>query len=199
MAVKTAEKPEATVKNTEQSVMRNNTAESASNEDLMAMQMGADADSQYVTFRLDREEYGVKILSVKEIISVQPAEVTHIPRTADFMRGVINLRGEVILLVDLRIRFGMEAREMVRNTTVIVLLINDGTVERKMGIVVDNVTDVMSLTEANLQELDGVTTSVDTAFISKVGKVGTRMIIVLDEQKLFSNAELANMTATVKK
>ncbi len=150
---------------------------------------------KYLTFKLGAEEYGLEILKVQEIIKMM--EITKVPRTPDYVRGVINLRGKVIPVVDLRLKFGMDAKETTDKTCVIVVQVrrNDATVT--MGIIVDEVSEVLDITGEQIEPPPEFGTTVDTAFILGMGKVAKKVIMLLDADKVLSSGELAALSSAV--
>ena len=139
---------------------------------------------KYLTFVLDKEEYGLEILKVREIIGMM--DITTVPQTPDFVKGVINLRGKVIPVVDLRLKFGMQEVEATQETCVIVVEV--GGVQ--MGIVVDTVSEVLDIEEKQIEDPPRFGTQVDTAFIRGMGKIENRVKILLDIEKVLSSEEL---------
>ena len=129
---------------------------------------------KYLTFGLAGEEYGLEILRVREIMGVM--DITAVPRTPDFVKGVINLRGKVIPVVDLRLKFGFEAIEHTEETCIIV--VDVGSIE--MGIVVDRVSEVLDIAEENIDDAPSFGNSVNTDFILGMGKADGRVTILLD-------------------
>lgn len=129
---------------------------------------------QVATFQIGAEEYGVDISQIQEIIRM--VEVTRVPRTPDFMEGVINLRGQLIPIVDLRVRFGMERVPHTKNTRIIVTDI--GT--KRVGIVVDAATEVLTIPLEAIEEPPEMMAGVGADYLQGVGKVGDRLIILLD-------------------
>lgn len=138
---------------------------------------------QVVSFHLGREEYGVDISQVQEIIRM--VDITHVPRAPHFMEGVINLRGQLIPIIDLRTRFGMERAEHTKNTRIVVTEI----ATKRVGIIVDSVSEVLNLPVENVEEAPEMIAGVGTEYISGVGKVGDRLIILLELQKVISTQE----------
>ncbi len=140
---------------------------------------------KYLTFALGREEYGLEILKVREIIGYM--EITAVPRTPPHVLGVINLRGQVISVVDLRTRFGMEPVQKTDETCIIVVEIR-GAEGRKLstGIVVDRVSEVLNIAAENIEDAPAFDTSVDTAFILGMGKIGKSVKILLDIDRVLS-------------
>jgi purine-binding chemotaxis protein CheW len=140
--------------------------------------------NQYVTFQLGNETYGISILKLNEIIAYQSC--TTIPNVPNFIKGVLNLRGIVVPVIDLRERFGMET--MVYNQfTVIMILDVSG---RIMGLVVDAVSDVITLNKENIKPRPNFSTGISTEFISGMGIKDNKFIILLDVDKVLSDEEL---------
>ncbi len=139
---------------------------------------------QYVTFSLGEEEHGIEITKVQEIIGYQG--FTRIPNMPDFIRGVLNLRGTVVPVIDLRKKFGMEEKEYTKFTVIIIL----EAVERIMGIIVDAISDVVSFTDKDIQEAPSFNVKVRTDFIKGMGKIDEKLVILLDMDKVLSPEEL---------
>ena len=146
---------------------------------------------KYLTFVLASEEYGLEILKVREIIGVM--DITAVPRTPDFVKGVINLRGKVIPVIDLRLKFGMTEAERTEQTCIIVVDI--GGVE--MGTIVDQVSEVLDISADDIEDAPSFGTDVDTDFIRGMGKTDQRVTILLDISKVLSSPELAAVQASV--
>lgn len=157
-------------------------------EDLLVSQLNMDISNQFVVFSVQDEEYGVPILSVQEIISLP--NLTRIPGVPDYIPGIINLRGNIIPLYDLRSKFQLELRKLDQNSIVIIAQVGDDS-NRTVGFIVDSVSDVVSITPENLSESLDFTKSIDTQFIDKIGKIGTRMIIIINLVDFFSEREIA--------
>jgi purine-binding chemotaxis protein CheW len=149
----------------------------------------ANRAGKYLTFVLADETYGLEILKVREIIGLM--DVTAVPQTPSFVKGVINLRGKVIPVMDLRLKFGMPAGTTTDETCIIV--VDVGQVE--MGILVDHVSEVLSIDAADIQDTPSFGTNIDTSFILGIGKAGGKVSILLDIGKVLSTAELAAMPA----
>jgi purine-binding chemotaxis protein CheW len=150
-----------------------------------------DREGKYLTFALAEEEYGIGILKVKEIIGMM--SVTHVPQTPDFVKGVINLRGKVIPVMDLRLKFGMSPLEYNRETCIIVINMS-GVV---IGIVVDTVAEVLDIHENDIDPAPSFGTAVRTNFILGMGKVKGKVKILLDIEKVLSEQELEAAIAAV--
>jgi purine-binding chemotaxis protein CheW len=140
---------------------------------------------QYVTFLLGDEEYALEILAVQEIIGF--TRITHVPHMPDFIKGVINLRGTVVPVVDLRLKFGLGHADYNSHTCVIV--VNMG--ERTMGMIVDVVSEVVNLPEGSVEPAPPFGANIHADFIKGMGKAGDRLLIILDIEKVLSNEELA--------
>lgn len=139
---------------------------------------------QLVTFSIGEEEFGVDILKVQEIIRTM--EITKVPRAPEFVEGVINLRGKVIPIIDLRCRFGLEFKEHDKDTRIIVIEINNIVV----GFVVDAVSEVLRIPTNTVEPPPPVVAGVDSDYISGVGKLHDRLLILLDLDKLLSSEDL---------
>lgn len=139
----------------------------------------AAAGDQYLTFMLNGEEYGVDILRVQEIKGWEAA--TEIPNTPNYVLGVINLRGAIMPVIDLRLRFGFGSVEYTGTTVVIVLKVrNEAGVERTMGFVVDAVSDVYNIAAAQLQAAPEFGGKVRTDYVKGLAMVGDKMVILMD-------------------
>jgi len=150
--------------------------------------------TQYLTYKLGDEIFALDIGKVREVLDFTSA--TKVPRTPDFMRGVINLRGSVVPVVDLRLKFGMSATEKTVNTCVIITEVtvdNDTTV---LGALADSVQEVIDLTPADISPAPKIGTRLRTEFIRGMGKRDDRFIIILDIDKVFSSDELALVQAS---
>ena len=148
---------------------------------------------KYLTFKLDAEEFGLEILKVQEIIKMM--DITRVPKTPAFVRGVINLRGKVIPVVDLRAKFEMERRAETDKTCIVVVTVRRGSGVVVMGIIVDEVSEVLDVLGGSIEpapEFGGV---VDTSFILGMGKVGDRVVTLLDVDKVLSMSDLAEVAA----
>ncbi len=140
---------------------------------------------KYLTFILADEEYGLEILKVREIIGVM--EITAVPRTPQFVKGVINLRGKVIPVIDLRLKFDMEEAERTEETCIIVVDV-DGV---EMGIIVDKVSEVLDIPESDIEDSPAFGASVNTDFILGMGKADDKVTILLDIGKVLGGRELS--------
>jgi purine-binding chemotaxis protein CheW len=140
--------------------------------------------SQYLTFTLGYEEYGVEILKVQEIKGY--SAITPIPNTPAYLKGVMNLRGTIIPVVDLRAKFGMAEAEYNQFTVIIVVTVG----AKIMGLVVDAVSDVLNIPRADIQETPDFGAQVDARFINGMAKAGEKLVVLLDIDKVLSGEEL---------
>jgi len=146
-------------------------------------------EGKYLTFSLAGEEYGIGILKVKEIIGMMP--ITSVPRTPEFVKGVINLRGKVIPVIALRVRFGMEAVEYTDRTCIIVVEISANTGIMMIGIVVDAVSEVLNIKEETIEDTPRFGSEIDTNYILGMAKTEGSVKILLDIDKVLAAAELS--------
>lgn len=149
-----------------------------------------DVVNEFLTFMLDGEEYGVDILRVQEIKGWD--DVTSVPNVPDYIRGVINLRGTIVPIIDLRRRFDLKILEYSGTTVVIILrVVTDGHADRVMGIVVDGVSDVYQVPNSNMKTSPEFGGSVDTEFVKSLAAVSDKMIILLDIDNMLNSKELS--------
>lgn len=146
------------------------------------------ADNQYLTFMLSGEEYGVDILTVQELRGWENA--TPIPNTPSFVLGVINLRGVVVPIVDLRDRFGLECKEYGPTTVVIIVKVDAGEKERVMGIVVDAVSEVYDINPSEMQPPPDMEGAISIDFVTGLATMDDKMVILLDINKLINEGVL---------
>ena len=151
-------------------------------DNVKASQLGG----KYLTFMLDGEEYGLEILKVREIIGV--LDITKVPQTPEFVRGVINLRGKVIPVLDLRAKFGLEPVEYNAETCTIVVDIG-----LLMGVIVDTVSEVHDISSAEIEPAPQLGTAVDTTLIRGMGKVKDDVKILLDIERVLTSEELVRI------
>jgi purine-binding chemotaxis protein CheW len=142
---------------------------------------------KYMTFRLAREEYGLEILKVRELIGLM--EITRVPKAPPHVRGVINLRGKVIPVVDLRLKFGMDPTDPTSQTVIIVVQLSAENGGLTMGILVDEVLEVRAITAEDIEPPPNLQGEVTTNFVRGVGKADKRVIFLLDIDRVLSQAE----------
>jgi purine-binding chemotaxis protein CheW len=140
---------------------------------------------KFLTFFLASEEYGLEILKVQEIIGLMP--ITRVPRTPPFVRGVINLRGKVISVVDLRLKFGMPEKEATSETCIIVVQ----SAGMEMGVMVDKVSEVLAIAAGEIEDAPSFGTAVNTDYILGIGKSQGKVKLLLDIERVLSTNELA--------
>jgi len=163
------------------------------NASLLESSVGARLAGKYLTFRLGDEEYGLEILKVQEIIQLQ--NITRIPRTPACVRGVINLRGKVIPVVDLRMKFELGTVEDTEKTCIIVVQIRSGESVLVIGILIDEVREVLDIRAESIEEAPDFGSSVDTEFILGMGKVNGAVKILLDIDKVLTSDDLRSLRA----
>ena len=145
----------------------------------------ADREGKYLTFSLLGEEYGIEIRKVKEIIGMMV--ITTVPQTPQYFKGVINLRGKVIPVVDLRMKFGMEEMEYTDRTCIIVVELHTNIM---MGIVVDSVSEVLNVKAADIEETPSFGAAMNTNYILGMAKAENGVKILLDIDKVMSDQEM---------
>lgn len=155
-----------------------------SHESAVAGQMTATDNRQFLTFTLQNEEYGIEILKVQEIKGF--SKVTPIPNAPAFVRGVMNLRGTVVPIIDLRARFSMTEKDYDQFTVIIV--VNVGA--RVVGLIVDTVSDVLNIPAEAIADPPDLATSSETSCITGMGKLGDRIVMLLDTGRLVGTDEL---------
>ena len=139
--------------------------------------------SQYVTFFIGEEEYGIKIQSVQEICPLK--ELTHLPNTPEHIKGILNLRGNVIPVIDLRKVFHLPSIPATRSSVIIILK----NKEKINGLLVDQISDVMTIDSKQVEDTPDMALTINSSFIDGIAKLNDRFIIVLDMTKVFSNME----------
>ncbi len=145
--------------------------------------------TQYLTFKLDDEVFALDISKVREVLEF--TTVTKVPQTPDFMQGVINLRGNVVPVIDMRLKFGMSETEKTVNTCVIIVEINLDGESTVLGAMADSVQEVFELESDQIEPAPRIGTRMNTEFIKGMGKREGEFIIILDIDKVFSSDELA--------
>ena len=145
----------------------------------------AERPREYLTFRLGEEEYGIDILKVQEIRGYeQPTRIANAP---SFIKGVVNLRGVIVPIVDMRLKFGLGSAEY--NDFTVVIILNLGA--RVVGMVVDSVSDVMELSPDQIRDTPEIDSVVDSSYITGLGTINDRMLILIAIEKLMGTAEMA--------
>ena len=144
-------------------------------------------EGKYLTFTLAEEEYGIGILKIKEIIGMMA--ITTVPQTPKFVKGVINLRGKVIPVIDLRLRFGMESMDYTERTCIIVVEIDGTTSTVQIGIVVDAVSEVLNITGKDIEDTPTFGAKLNTNYILGMAKMEGGVKILLDIDRVLNGNE----------
>lgn len=158
--------------------------------EVMEEQLEMEEDTQkgrFLTFALGKETYGIEIKHVTEIVGIQ--EITQLPELSDYIKGIINLRGKIIPVMDVRLRFKKEYREYNERTCIIVIDIQGLSI----GLIVDSVAEVLSIEEKNIVEPPQINHGYSKKYIKNIGKVGSDVILLLDSEKLISEEELRDI------
>ncbi len=156
----------------------------------MNQENGGDT-AQYLTFKLDGEVFALGIDKVREVLDY--TSVTKVPQVPEFMRGVINLRGSVVPVVDMRLKFGMTRTDKTVNTCIIIVEINLERETTVLGALADSVQEVLDLEPYQIEPAPKIGTKLRTEFIRGMGKRDEQFIIILDIDKVFTSAELAGV------
>lgn len=162
--------------------------------DLVEDTMEMEEDTQkgrFLTFSLGKENYGIEIKYVTEIIGIQA--ITEIPELPEYVKGIINLRGKIIPVMDVRLRFKKEPREYNDRTCVIVIDIKDISI----GLIVDSVSEVLSIAEQDIVEPPQMNKGFNNRYIKRIGKVGNDVKLLLDCEKLLTEDELEDLSETL--
>jgi purine-binding chemotaxis protein CheW len=160
-------------------------AQPATSTVIAAAQVAAHASNEYLSFTLGKEEYGIEILKVQEIRSYEV--VTTIANAPEFIKGVVNLRGIIVPIVDMRIKFNLGSVEYNQFTVVIIL----NVAGRVVGMVVDGVSDVITLAAEQMKPAPDFSSTFDNDYITGLGTVDSRMLILVDIEKLMGRADMA--------
>lgn len=156
-------------------------------------QIGLTSDgSQFLTFNLGEELYGVDILRVQEIKGY--TAVTKIPNTPSHIKGVLNLRGTIVPIIELRTKFGMPTIDYTTFTVIIVVVVRD----KVIGLVVDSVSDVLNIDKKDIQAPPQFGAKVDVGFLNGIGKSGDKLVALLDMDRLLSDGDIQDSTLTAK-
>ncbi len=157
------------------------------------MQLKMKDFTQVVSFKLADEEYAIEITRVKEIILVEG--ITRVPQMPEYIEGIINLRGEVVPVIDLRKRFGLKNAELVEETRIVVSRMD----KRIVGLIVDSVSQVMKLPNTDIQPPPDTIASIAGEYLTGIGKIEERMIMMLDIEKILSREEKQEVEQTIVK
>lgn len=156
-----------------------------------ASRPGSQGRGEYLSFTLGREEYGIEILKVQEIRGYE--EPTRIANAPEFILGVANLRGTIVPIVDMRVKFNLGTAEFNQFTVVIILNVAD----RVVGMVVDGVSDVIQLAQEQIRPVPDFSSTFDTEYITGLGTIDQRMLILVDIENLMSGKDMALIESTI--
>ena len=154
-----------------------------------AMKAMAEKEGKYLTFNMAEEEYGIGILKIKEIIGMLP--ITSVPQTPEFVKGVVNLRGKVIPVIDLRLRFGMPSMDYTERTCIIVVEIDGQAGTIQVGIVVDSVSEVLNIKGEDIEKTPTFGAKLNTDYILGMAKMEGGVKILLDIDQVLNSEELS--------
>ena len=155
-----------------------------------------DRGGKYLVFHLGREEFGIRVLKVREIMGIQ--DITAVPQTPSHVKGVINLRGKVIPVVDLRLKFALPEVEYTQHTCIIVVQVQGETSSLLMGVVVDEVAEVLNLAAADIEDTPDFGQGVATPYLLGMAKIKGKVKILLDIDEVMSNQELRGLTGLMQ-
>jgi purine-binding chemotaxis protein CheW len=151
---------------------------------------------KYLTFLIGKEEFGIAVLKVREIMGIQ--DITAVPHTPEYLKGVINLRGKVIPVIDLRLKFGLAAIEYTTRTCIIVAQIKAVAAPVLMGVVVDEVSEVLTLSAADIEDTPDFGSNVETRYILGIAKIKGRVKILLDIDQAIGCPENQRFEAAIE-
>jgi purine-binding chemotaxis protein CheW len=161
--------------------------DSGKGKDFWAVKAMADKEGKYLTFSLASEEYGISILKIKEIIGMMP--ITSVPQTPEYIKGVVNLRGKVIPVMDLRLRFSMPAMDYTERTCIIVVESSGQAGTVQVGVVVDAVSEVLNIKSEDIEPTPSFGTKLNTDYILGLAKMGGGIKILLDITRVLSSED----------
>ncbi len=143
---------------------------------------------KFLTFQLGKEIYGIPIKKAKEIIGVMT--ITHIPRTQGYIKGVINLRGKIVPVVDLRAKFGMKTKDYDDRTCIIIIEVSLSDSIRSVGIAVDTVSEVINIVKSDIEQSPQVDVQIEEGFLAGLGKMKDKVIIILNIDRILNSKEI---------
>jgi purine-binding chemotaxis protein CheW len=156
----------------------------------------ADRGGKYLIFQLGREEFGTRVLKVREIMGVQ--DITAVPHTPSYIKGVINLRGKVIPVIDLRLKFGLPEAEYTARTCIIVVQVQHESSLVFMGVVVDGVAEVLTINPADIEDTPDFGHGVSTPYLLGMAKIKGKVKILLDIDQVLNSQELQGIDALIQ-
>ncbi len=146
---------------------------------------------KYLVFHLGREEYGVEVLKVREIMGIQ--DITSVPQTASFVKGVINLRGKVIPVIDLRLKFGLDSAEYTQRTCIVVVQVQEKGHPLMMGVIVDGVNEVLTMQESDIEDTPQFGDDLRVDYILGMAKIKGKVKILLEIDRVLSAQEIRRL------
>ena len=155
-----------------------------------------DRTGKYLIFQLGSEEFGTEVLKVREIMGIQ--DITTVPQTPNYVKGVINLRGKVIPVVDLRLKFGLPPEEYTARTCIIVVRARQADEDTLIGIVVDGVAEVLTITDADIEDTPDFGPGVDTPYLKGMAKIKNKVKILLDIEMVLNTNELSGLSSMLQ-
>jgi len=155
-----------------------------------------DRSGKYLVFQLGREEFGIRVLKVREIMGIQ--DITAVPQTPGHVKGVINLRGKVIPVVDLRLKFGLPEIEYTQRTCIIVVQVKGDTSAMLMGIVVDGVAEVLNLAAGDIEDTPDFGQGVATPYLLGMAKIKGKVKILLEIDQVLTSQELRGLESVLQ-
>ena len=151
---------------------------------------------KYLTFMIGKEEFGVGVLKVREIMGIQ--DITAVPQTPPYLKGVINLRGKVIPVIDLRLKFGLPSIDYTQRTCIIVVQVKSGSTSLLMGIVVDEVSEVLTMAASDIEDTPDFGANVETGYILGMAKIKGKVKILLDINEVLTSQEIRGIEAVLQ-
>ncbi len=156
----------------------------------------SDRGGKYLVFQLGREEFGIRVLKVREIMGIQ--DITAVPQTPAYVKGVINLRGKVIPVVDLRLKFGLPEADYTQRTCIIVVQVRADATTMQTGIVVDGVAEVLNLAAEDIEDTPDFGQGAATPYLLGMAKVKGKVKILLDIDEVLTSQELRGLESMLK-
>jgi purine-binding chemotaxis protein CheW len=147
---------------------------------------------KYLAFRLGKEDFAIQVLKVREIVGIQ--DITAVPQMPSYVKGVINLRGKVIPVVDLRLKFGLEEREYTQRTCIIVVQVHSGGIAIQSGIIVDEVSEVLNLAAAEIEDTPDFGDDVGTPYLLGMAKAKDSVKMLLDIDQVLANGDTMSLS-----
>jgi purine-binding chemotaxis protein CheW len=151
---------------------------------------------KYLAFRLGKEDFAIEVLKVREIVGIQ--DITSVPQMPGYVKGVINLRGRVIPVVDLRLKFGLPEREYTQRTCIIVVQVHSGGVPIQSGLIVDEVSEVLNLAAGEIEDTPDFGEDVGTPYLLGMAKAKDSVKMLLDIDQVLANSETMSLEGLVK-